>query len=247
MLHKGSVLCIDDDENLQIILQDFLQAEGYDFVKASTAAEAMEKISSAAPDAILLDLMLPDGEGTGLVARLKKQTDAAIIVVSGKNETTEKVVCLEIGADDYITKPFEIIELSARLKAVIRRGKESPDEEKVNGNFAPQENEIIRFGDGWQLDRAQFQLFDKNKNSADLTTGQFQLLEALVNSPNRALSRDYLFELTRGSELEAFDRAIDIQISRLRQKLNDNQKPPKLIKTVRGIGYMFCGDVEAQK
>lgn len=241
-MQKGTVLSIDDDENLQVVIGQFLEDEGYKVITASNVKAALEKADSTPLDAILLDLILPDGEGMSLIPQFQNKTNAAIIVVSGKSDTTEKIVCLEMGADDYMTKPFEMRELSARIKAVIRRMDSGNEGEQVKSSQKPDK---IEFGDGWRLDRAQYQLFNSANESADLTTGEFKLLEALVLSVNRALSREHLFELTREGEYDVYDRAIDIQIARLRKKLGDDPKSPKIIKTVRGVGYMFCADQDS--
>jgi DNA-binding response OmpR family regulator len=217
----------------------YLEGDGYKVIAANDAQTALTHTDSEKIDVILLDLVLPDGEGMALIPQLQSKSKAGIIVVSGKSDTTEKIVCLEMGADDYMTKPFEMRELSARIKAVLRRlednEKSDPDSAQSNDN-----KENITFGDGWCLDVSQFQLFDKDKKSADLTTGEFKLLEAMLRSPNRALSRERLFELTRDGEYDAYDRAIDIQIGRIRKKLDDGKASGELIKTIRGVGYMFC-------
>lgn len=204
----------------------------------------MEKAGAHELDVILLDLVLPDGEGLTLIPQLQTKTSAAIIVVSGKSDTTEKIICLEMGADDYITKPFEMRELSARIKAVLRRREPSNDASKNETKEKNKAKEKIEFEQGWCLDRTQYQLFDDKNKSVELTTGEFKLLEALVLSANRALSREHLFELTRDGEFDAYDRAIDIQVARLRKKLRDDSKAPRIIKTVRGVGYMFTGHLD---
>jgi DNA-binding response OmpR family regulator len=237
-VQKGIILSVDDDNNLQTVLEQYLQDDGYKVVTAGNIASALEKATATEFDVILLDLVLPDGEGMSLIPQIRAKSQAAIIVVSGKSETTEKIVCLEMGADDYMTKPFEMRELSARIKAVLRRSNDN--EHPAAPSKAPSKAEKINFA-GWCLDRTQYQLFDADRNSADLTTGEFKLLEALVLAPNRALSRQQLFDLTRteGGEYGAFDRAIDIQIARLRKKLDDDGS---MIKTIRGVGYMFTAE-----
>lgn len=239
---KATVLSVDDDQGLQTTVSHYLEDDGYAVVSAYSGAEALEKVVSAAPDLVLLDLGLPDEEGFRILTKIKAQSNVPVIIVSGKSDTTEKIVGLEMGADDYITKPFEMRELSARIKAVIRRGEPAPATKPAGG--APAKDRLAF--DGWVLDRLQYQLFNEKGESAELTAGEFRLLEALALSPNRALTRDYLFELTREDEFESFDRAIDIQIGRLRKKLNDDPKEPKYIKTVRGVGYLFCASVSEQ-
>lgn len=241
MPNRATVLSVDDDQGLQTTVTHYLEEDGYRVFAAYSGAEALEKVQSTAPDLVLLDLGLPDEEGFRVLVKIKAARNVPVIIVSGKSDTTEKIVGLEMGADDYITKPFEMRELSARIKAVIRRGENADAAAKPAASEAVKDK--IPFGDGWLLDRLQYQLFDKTGTSAELTAGEFRLLEALVLSPNRALTRDYLFELTRETEFDAFDRAIDIQIGRLRKKLNDDPKEPAFIKTVRGVGYMFCADV----
>lgn len=237
-MQKGTVLSVDDDENLQVVIEQYLQDDGYAVLKASDVKSALEKAEIGSLDVILLDLVLPDGEGLTLIPQFRAKSSAAIIIVSGKSDTTEKIICLEMGADDYMTKPFEMRELSARIKAVLRRSANDPGATEPAGK----NQERIIYGEGWVLDRTQFQLYDPSNASADLTTGEFKLLEALILSANRVLSREQLFDLTRDGRFEAYDRAIDIQIARIRKKIGDNDN--ELIKTVRGAGYMFCGKLK---
>ncbi len=238
---KTTVLSVDDDENLQIVVGQYLEDNGYRVLRAMNAKDMHDRLEGGGADVVLLDLGLPDAEGLGLIGKIRKQSRAPIIIVSGKTDTTEKIVGLEMGADDYITKPFEMRELSARIKAVLRRSRQTLPYEAIT---PPTSSEKISFA-GWQLDRRQYQLFDQKGQSADLTTGEFKLLEALVLAPNRVLSRNRLFEITREGEFEAYDRAIDIQIGRIRKKICDDPSKPKYIKTIRGIGYMFSGETEA--
>lgn len=140
-----------------------------------------------------------------------------------------------------MTKPFEMRELSARIKAVLRRAEEVPA--AIEKEMTPEVSDRVYFGP-WVLDRGRFQMFDENNVSADLTTGEYKLLEALVSAQHKVLTRERLFELTREADYDSFDRAVDIQIGRLRKKLNDDPKEPHYIKTVRGVGYMFCGEIK---
>lgn len=246
-MKKGTVLSIDDDTDLQTVIQQYLEEDGYNVITAACVATAMEKTEIGMIDVILLDLVLPDGEGLTLIPQFQAKSSAPIIVVSGKTETTEKIICLEMGADDYMTKPFEMRELAARVKAVLRRSNAPPPNSLGESSASPslKDKEKIVFADGWTLDRTQFQLFNPDSVSAELTTGEFKLLEALILSSNRALSREHLFDLTRDGRFDVYDRSIDIQIARLRKKLGDDTKSPSLIKTVRGVGYMFCGKTAA--
>lgn len=239
---KATILSVDDDRGLQTVVTHYLTGEGYEMLSATSGKQLMEVLQNNTPNIILLDLVLPDTDGISILAQLRAMKKIPVIVVSGKSDTTEKIVCLEMGADDYMTKPFEMRELSARIKAVIRRTEEVPAGNSPTQPQAPQENQI-KFGE-WVLDRSQFQMFDKKGQSADLTTGEYKLLESLVSAPNKVLTRERLFELTRESDYDSFDRAVDIQIGRLRKKLNDDPKEPQFIKTVRGVGYMFCGEIK---
>ncbi len=236
---KATILSVDDDEGLQTVISHYLESEGYAMLSARSGKQLLKVLEENTPNIILLDLVLPDTDGISILAQLRGGKKIPVIVVSGKSDTTEKIVCLEMGADDYMTKPFEMRELSARIKAVLRRAEETP----MAANESTQGGGKIEFG-GFVLDKGQFQLFDSKGVSADLTTGEYRLLEALVSAPNKVLSRERLFELTRESDYDSFDRAVDIQIGRLRKKLGDDPKTPTYIKTVRGAGYMFTGEIK---
>ena len=237
---KATVLSVDDDQGLQTVVTHYLSGEGYEMLSAGSGKQMLEVLKDNTPNIILLDLVLPDTDGISILAQMRGMQKIPVIVVSGKSDTTEKIVCLEMGADDYMTKPFEMRELSARIKAVLRRSEDVPASHQ---SAVPEQNNQLRFAD-WVLDRSQFQLFDKKGASADLTTGEYKLLEALADAANKVLSRERLFELTRESDYDSFDRAVDIQIGRLRKKLNDDPKEPQFIKTIRGVGYMFCAEIK---
>lgn len=235
-MSKETVLLVDDDDQIRTVISHYLEENGYQMLEAKTAEQAEKLCAEKEIDILLLDLTLPDKEGLELISVFRANGDPGIIILSGKSDTTEKIVSLEMGADDYMTKPVEMRELTARMKALSRRShKTNPSRNE------PHTPDKILFNE-WVLDRTQYQLFEPNGQSADLTTGEFKLLEALVMSPNRALSRDRLFDLTREGEYDIYDRAIDIQIARLRKKLQDDPKSPHIIKTVRSVGYMFCGE-----
>lgn len=243
MPNRATILSVDDDEGLQVVITHYLEAEGYKTLSATSGKQVMNVLKDSTPNLILLDLVLPDTDGISLLAQLRALKKIPVIVVSGKSDTTEKIVCLEMGADDYMTKPFEMRELSARIKAVLRRSSEDPQQGGPANDSAKQDGGLVKF-DEWTLDKGRFQLLDGNNNSADLTTGEYKLLEALIDAPNKVLSRERLFELTRENDYDSFDRAVDIQIGRIRKKIGDDPKDPKYIKTVRGAGYMFCGEVQ---
>ena len=239
-MNKATILTIEDDPSLQTVIQMFLEDQGYTVLTGHNGKDLLAKIQAIHVDVILLDLMLPDADGLNLIAQTRKFTQAPIIVVSGKDHPTDKILGLELGADDYLGKPFEMRELYARIKAVLRRSSQEGGAESRTGD--KKEADKLAFGD-WILDRSSFNVFDKDKKSADLTTAEFKLLEVLLNASGRALSRDQLYELGRGQDYQSYDRGVDIHIARLRKKLGDDPKSPRLIKTVRGVGYMFCGDV----
>jgi two-component system OmpR family response regulator len=242
MMQKTTILSVDDDEGLQTVISHYLEGEGHTMLTARNGGELITLLQNETPNIILLDLVLPDTDGISLLAQIRGMKKIPVIVVSGKVDTTEKIICLEMGADDYMTKPFEMRELSARIKAVLRRAADTVQPVAANND----DDKKVRIAfDNWVLDKARFQLFDQNDVSADLTTGEYKLLEALVDAPNKVLTRDRLFELTRESDYDSFDRAVDIQVGRIRKKINDDPKNPHYIKTVRGVGYMFCGTIKS--
>lgn len=243
-MNKATVLTVDDDENLQTVLSHYLESEGYGVVCAHNGQDMKDKLQATKPHVVLLDLVLPDSDGLSLLGYIRSQFAYPVIVVSGKSDTTEKVVCLEMGADDYMTKPFELRELSARIKAVLRRAAER--EQSTANSTSPTtqpDDSNVQFGP-WVLSRAKLQVYDAGGQSADLTTGEFKLLDTLVRAGGRVLSREFLFDVTREADYDSYDRAVDIQIGRLRKKLGDDPKESVYIKTVRGAGYMFVADVK---
>lgn len=230
------VLVVDDNAPLRDTVRETLEEEGYVVFTASRGDEALKILRVKRTDAILLDLQLPDADGLSLISPIRDETDAPLIVVSGKGALIDKVVGLEMGADDYIGKPFEMKELVARVKASVRRYKGLP---KPKGDAAGG----FRFG-RHVLDLRTFQVLDEQGNSCHLTTMEFRLLEALVRAANTVLTREQLLERARADNLAVNDRAIDIQIARIRKKLGDDSPPPRLIRTVRGIGYMLACEVQ---
>ncbi len=227
-----TVLVIDDNAPLRETIRENLELDGYDVFNASCAAEAMRILNVKRADLILLDLMLPDADGLVLIAQIRALTDAPVIVISGKGAWVDKVVGLEMGADDYLAKPFEMKELSARVKAGIRRY-------RLKATHNPDTRRRTRF-DVYILDTAKFQVFDAAGKSCGITPMEFRLLEALVHAPNRVLSREQLLDRARAGDFDVSDRVIDIQIARIRKKLGGGA----LIQTVRGVGYSLSCDIE---
>jgi two-component system OmpR family response regulator len=238
---KATILSIEDDENLQTVIRLFLEDQGYNVLSSNDGKTCLEKLQAVHVDVILLDLMLPDSDGLNLMMSIRQHSKAPIIVVSGKSDSTDKILGLELGADDYIGKPFEMRELYARIKSILRRVQAEP----INNNdIGDSKKDAVKLGfAGWMLDRAAFRLTDDEGKIVELTTAEFKILEILLNSAGHVLSREKLFELALGHDYQSYDRAADIHIARLRKKLNENPKTPQMIKTIRGVGYMFCEEV----
>jgi DNA-binding response OmpR family regulator len=239
---KFTVLMVEDNAEVRETVRDNLVEDGYVVITTANARELMEKIKSKKADVILLDLNLPDGDGLMLISQIREYTDAPVIVVSGKAQMVDRVVGLEMGADDYIPKPFEMRELSARVKASIRRyHNQNTPEKKSQSQLAGADRIEIA---GRILDRSQLQLFLEDESSANLTAKEFRVLEALALSPKRVFSREQLLDITREHNYAVFDRTIDIQITRIRKKIGDNadNEDSQIIKTVRGAGYMLNVD-----
>lgn len=234
---KPTILVIEDNTAVRDLVRESLEENGYVVFAASTGGEAMHILRVKAVDAIILDLVLPDGDGLGLMSEIRKVSDAPVIVVSGKGTLVDKVVGLEMGADDYLAKPFEVKELLARIKANVRRFRQGSAREP-----ASLRRPCIRFG-ALVLDPNKFDAFDARGKACKLTAMEFRLLEALVMAPNQVLSREQLLEKVRAEALNVNDRAIDIQIGRIRRKIGDKGKT-RLIVTVRSVGYMLAAVTE---
>ncbi len=241
-MKKTTILAVDDDPEIRKIIHKYLEEDGYDVHTAANAAESFAILDQTQIDLILLDMVLPDVDGLNLMTEFRSQKKIPIIVISGKSDPTDRIIGLEMGADDYLTKPFHMRELSARIKSVLRRAESPTLNQGANGNPEGKPIEVISFGK-WIMDCGKYEVCNDAGTPLSLTSGEFELLHALASSPNRVLKREQLFEMTRGTDYDVYDRAVDIQIGRLRKKLNDDPRSPSLIKTVRGVGYIFIGDV----
>lgn len=231
-----SLLLVDDDQDILDMVREYLERDAFSVLTATRCRSALQITETRKFSLAVLDMRLPDGNGLDLMREMRARRDVPVIVLSGLHEDADKIIAIEAGADDYLTKPFSLRELRARINAVLRRSRPS-------GPAAPKTVPApLRF-DGWTLDPAQYQTYDLNGNSANLTTGEFLILHALAGSPRRTLSRDQLADVLESFGGDAYDRAVDVKISRIRQKLGDDPGNPKYIRTVRHIGYMFCGDV----
>lgn len=221
-----SILIIEDDNRLAEMVHDYLEGNGYDVEIAPNGASGIAKQNDHNYDAIILDLMLPDIDGLEICRIIKNSSDVPIIMLTAKGEPMDRVVGLELGADDYMGKPFEPRELLARLRAITRRGR------------AAAEQQILYFG-RLEIDPNRM-IARLNEKDLNLTSHQFQLLHVLAKSAGRILSRDSLMDQLKGEEFDIFDRSIDVHISRIRTQIEDDPKNPKRIVTVRGAGYVFA-------
>jgi two-component system phosphate regulon response regulator OmpR len=221
----GRILIIDDDERLAAMVVDYLAGAGFRVVAAATAFDGQQRLKREPFDALVLDLMLPDADGLEVCRRIRATSDVPILMLTARGDAMDRVVGLEIGADDYLPKPFEPRELLARLRAILRR-KQAP----------PQD--VTRFG-RLEIDRGARRVTVDGVERA-LTSYQFALLDALAGHAGRVMSRDALMDLTKGETPEAFDRSVDVHISRIRAAIEDDPKKPRRIITVRGAGYVFA-------
>ncbi|MCG7983607.1 MAG: response regulator [Candidatus Thiodiazotropha lotti] len=231
------ILVVDDHQEIRTLLQRFLTDHGYRITTASNGVEMKKRLQDAAIDLIVLDLMMPGEDGLTLCRNLRVESNIPVIMLTAMGEETDRIIGLEMGADDYLAKPFNPRELLARIKAVMRRMGSMP---KVSREELPQQLNFL----GWTLRPASRELTDPQQTLVPLSTAEFTLLMAFVTRPGRVLSRDQLLDLARGREARAFDRAIDTLVSRLRRKLRDQPRNPQIIKTVRGGGYLFAAKVE---
>ncbi|MEX2615454.1 MAG: response regulator [Alphaproteobacteria bacterium] len=246
------IIVVDDDADIRDIVQEYFSEEGFSVAEASDGDAMRSLIADRIPDVILLDLKLPGEDGLTLARELRRNYPAiGLVMISGKEDVVDRVAGLEVGADDYIVKPFHLRELLARVRSVLRRsettqnGKPASPSKDANGNSgtvsAPRR--VYRFSD-WTLDGDRRVLLSGDGGPVELTSGEFDLLAAFMEHPNRVLSRDQLLEFARKRESEAFDRSIDVQIGRLRRKIERDPKRPALIKTIRNVGYMLSADVK---
>ena len=230
------VAVVDDEPDITRLLAGYLGEYGYRMSELGSGAALMALMHTDPPDLVLLDLGLPGEDGFAIARQLREHWQCGLLIVSGRGESIDKVVGLEVGADDYVTKPFDLRELLARVKAVARRlAAPAPAPPAA---AAPAEPLRWRF-DGFELDPAARRLTGRDAKEINLTSGEFDLLSVLVQNAGRVLSRDFLLESTRGREAGPFDRTVDVQIGRLRKKLEAEPDDPQIVKSVRGAGYLF--------
>jgi len=231
------ILVVDDNKEIQDLVSRFLSKDGYRVSTAGDGREMKKIMSDARIDLILLDLMLPGDDGLTLCRDIRAESNIPIIMLTAKGEEIDRVIGLEMGADDYVPKPFGTRELLARIKAVLRRYND------VGSPASAPDTPSNYLFDEWKLDTSKRELLSKDEVVVPLSTGEFTLLMALVERPQRVLNRDQLLDIARGRASVAFDRSIDTQVSRLRRKIEQDPKHPELIKTVWGGGYVFTPEV----
>jgi DNA-binding response OmpR family regulator len=239
---RAHIAVLDDDAEITRLLAGYLQAQDFR-VSETHAGEALLRLMAAdPPDLVLLDLGLPGEDGFSIARQLREHWRCGLIIITGRGDAIDKVVGLEVGADDYVTKPFDLRELLARIKAVLRRTQPAPA--GAASAAAPEAPRRYRFA-GWELDLAARRLVDAAGHEASLTAGEFDLLAVLLAHSGKVLSRDFLLEQTRRREAAPFDRTIDVQVGRLRKKLEVDVDDPQIIKSVRGAGYILVAPVHA--
>jgi two-component system OmpR family response regulator len=230
------VTIVEDDPDVRAVLARSLGANGYQVTALESGAGIEDVLSSSQVDLVIIDIGLPDIDGLTITQQIRRYSDVGIIIVSGRGDLADRVVGLEIGADDYVTKPFEPREMLARVRSVLRRGRHQDAAPQAEGH------QTYVFGE-WKLDTTAQVLHDTTGRPIALTSGEFKLLEAMVTRANRVLSRDQLMDACYGNNSPAFDRSIDVCVGRLRKKLHDDPRNPAIIRTVRNGGYIFSAKV----
>ena len=233
------ILVVDDDRDIRTLLAEYLDSNGLRTLTATNGSEMRRVLEESRVDLIVLDLTLPGEDGLTLCRNLRATSSVPVIMLPARGEPLDRILGLEMGADDYLAKPFEPRELFARIRSVLRRTQALPP------NMAQPDVATMRFA-GWTLDLTARHLVNKDGVVVALSGAEFRLLKVFLDHPNRVLNRDQLLELTQGRESDPFDRSVDIQISRLRQKLGDDARTPTIIKTVRNEGYVLATTVTAE-
>ena len=237
MNNAPHLLIVDDDRGIRDLVSQFLTRHGYRCSMAKNGQEMRDAITAGRFDLVILDLMMPGEDGLSLCRWVRRDSQTPIVMLTAMGEETDRIIGLEMGADDYLAKPFNPRELLARIKAVLRRASRPQVSEG-----APSRTLVF---EGWRLDLSRRQLYAPDGALVELSAGEFDLLVALAERPQRVLTRDQLIDLARGRAATPFDRSVDVQISRLRRKIEADPKNPSLIKTVRSGGYIFSAVVEA--
>jgi two-component system OmpR family response regulator len=233
------ILVVDDDRDIRSLVGDYLRRNGYRVSLAADGRQMRDVLDAGRIDLVVLDVMLPGEDGLALCRDLRTRSRLPVLMLTARSDPFDRILGLEMGADDYLGKPFEPRELLARIRSVLRRSQALP------ANLEEKAARSYRFA-GWTLDGGSHELRAEDGLVVSLSGAEYRLLEALVTHPNRVLTRDQLMDLTRGRDAEPFDRSIDLRVSRLRQKLGDNARSPTLVKTVRSEGYMLAAAVTVE-
>ncbi|MBT2332342.1 response regulator transcription factor [Variovorax paradoxus] len=243
------IAVLDDEVDITLLLANYLQSHGFRVTQLHNGQSLMTLMGSDPADLVLLDLGLPGEDGFSIARRMRDNWRCGLVIVTGRGDAVDKIVGLEVGADDYVTKPFDLRELVARVKAVLRRLAPSdatdaslPAPAPAPAPAASPSSDRLRFA-GWQLDLAARSLTSPQGLNVALTGGEFDLLCAFARHPGRVLSRDFLLGQTRGREAAPFDRTIDVQVGRLRKKIEADPDDPQIVKSVRGAGYILVPPV----
>ena len=236
MAEQPHVLVVDDEPSIGELIRNYLARHGFRVSVAADGAGMRRVMDESRPDLVLIDLALPGEDGLTLTRHIRAQSKVGVIIVTGSGESVDRIVGLELGADDFISKPFDLRELLARIRSVLRRT-------SSGGESAADRRQAVRFA-GWRLDAQSRRLFAADGAEVVITTAEFDLLTLFTLHPNRVLSRDRLLQATRNRDAGPYDRAIDMQIARLRRKIEPDPDKPQLIKAVRGAGYIFTAAVE---
>ena len=237
-MSQAHILVVDDDPKVRLLLRRCLEPEGYRVSEAHDGKSVFSVLNAGQVDLVTLDLTLASENGLDVARRIRSVAAVPIIMITGKGDTIDRIVGLELGADDYISKPFHVREVLARVRSVLRRSQEG----SLSRHQQNRTSKIFRFAN-WVLDCDKRELRSTAGALSQLTTAEFDLLVILVQRPNRVLSRDTLLDLLKGQDWAAYDRIIDTQVARLRKKIEVDPEVPELIKTVRGVGYSFTADV----
>ncbi len=236
MMRTPHILVVDDDREIRRLVSRFLSENGYRATEAKDVPEAEAALAAGKFELVVLDLMLPGEDGLSFARRLRARDAVPIVMLTARGDETDRIVGLELGADDYLPKPFNPRELLARVRAVLRRAPDRPEPEAKPRNF--------RFV-GWTLDSARRELRRPDGALVPTTDAELDLLLAFVERPQRTLSREQLLDLARGRQAQLFDRSIDVAVMRLRRKIEPDPTKPEIIRTVRNGGYLFAADVQA--
>jgi len=234
-MNEPHILLVDDDGEIRLLVAKFLRASGFRVTAVRDGREMRETLKATAIDLVILDLMLPGASGLELCRELRVESKVPIVMLTARNDDTDRILGLELGADDYISKPFNPRELEARIRAVLRRTSSQEDTK-------PRDSWRFVF-DGWILDTRRRELTDNRGVIVDLSTAEYDLLLSFLEAPQKVLSRDHLLDAARNRVSVGFDRSIDVQVSRLRRKLGGGDQAQDIIKTVRGAGYLFAPEV----